>query len=217
MTTLITYLVVFAALAGLGGLGLGAWALIRVRTAVSDCRAVVHRLQHDGSGVDTRAVRDVAVVRYDALEEMSGARSFSLALLNAAGDGVVVTSINGRTETRTYAKTIEHGRAEEALSPEEYRALRAARLGRGPGEAEGKETAGAGARGGERAPGRRRKRTDAGAGGATAMDAPPGPRTEGEPAPGASAADTGADGSSVRTLGTAPSGAPTSGSPSASE
>ncbi|MFD0772599.1 DUF4446 family protein, partial [Streptomonospora algeriensis] len=135
MTTLVTYLVVFAALAGLGGLVLGGWALSRVRTAVRDCRAVVHRLQPDGSGLDARAVRDVAVVRYDALEEMSGARSFSLALLNAAGDGVVMTSINGRTETRTYAKTIEEGRAEEALSPEEYRAIRAAQLGRGPGGA----------------------------------------------------------------------------------
>ncbi|QBI51909.1 DUF4446 family protein [Streptomonospora litoralis] len=143
VTTLTTSLVVFAALAGLTGLALGAYALLRTRAVVADCRALVHRLLPDGSGLDARAVRDVAVVRYDALEEMSGARSFSLALLNAAGDGVVVTSINGRTESRTYAKTIEQGRAEEALSPEEYRAIRAARLGQGPNHARGDEPAAA--------------------------------------------------------------------------
>ncbi|WP_239648809.1 DUF4446 family protein [Nocardiopsis chromatogenes] len=116
-------------LAGLGGLAVGGYALWRTRRAADDCRALVHRLLPEGSGVDVRAVRDVGVVRYDALEEMSGARSFSLALLNAAGDGIVVTSINGRTESRTYAKAVQGGRAAEELSPEEYRAIRAARMG----------------------------------------------------------------------------------------
>ena len=57
--------------------------------------------RHIGSRgtVDPRALRDLAVVRYDALSEMSGQLSFSVALLNALGDGVVLSSINGRTET----------------------------------------------------------------------------------------------------------------------
>ncbi|GAA4918991.1 DUF4446 family protein [Streptomonospora salina] len=212
-TTLITYLAVSAALAGLGGLVLGAWAIMRVRNAVRDCRDVVHRLQPDDSGLDTRAVRDVAVVRYDALEEMSGARSFSLALLNAAGNGVVVTSINGRTETRTYAKTIEHGRAEEALSPEEYRALRSARLGRGPGSPDSEESAGPAARGG-RAPGRRRKRSGASAPQGASASAS---ASEAGGASAGTAVGAGDEGASVRTLGAAPSGAKASGPASASE
>ena len=56
--------------------------------------------------MDPRAFRDLAVVRYDALSEMSGQLSFSVALLNALGDGVVLSSINGRTETCTYAKIV---------------------------------------------------------------------------------------------------------------
>ena len=56
-----------------------------------------------------RAYRDLAMVRYDALSEMSGQLSFSVALLNALGDGVVLSSINGRTETRTYAKIVRSG------------------------------------------------------------------------------------------------------------
>lgn len=79
--------------------------------------------------VDPRAVRDVGVVRYDALEEMAGQLSFSVALLNAAGDGLVFTSINGRSETRTYAKIVAGGRGVQSLSPEEEQAVRSARLG----------------------------------------------------------------------------------------
>lgn len=81
-------------------------------------------------GFDPTAIRDVAVVRYDALQEMGGRLSFSLALLNAAGDGVVVSSINGRTETRTYAKVIRGGKPTHPLSPEEERAVRDARAAR---------------------------------------------------------------------------------------
>jgi len=85
------------------------------------------------ASVDLRALRDVAVVRYDALQEMSGQLSFSLALLNSSGDGIVLSSINGRAETRTYAKIIVAGKGEQQLSPEEEEAIRVARLGLGLG------------------------------------------------------------------------------------
>ena len=81
--------------------------------------------------VDPRALRDIAIVRYDALNEGSGQLSFSLALLNATGDGVVLSSINGRTETRTYAKPIVAGQGKQELSPEEAQAVHTARLGTG--------------------------------------------------------------------------------------
>jgi hypothetical protein len=75
----------------------------------------------------------MAVVRYDALQEMSGQLSFSVALLNIAGDGIVLSSINGRAETRTYAKAVVAGKGTQDLSPEEEEAIRLARLGQGPG------------------------------------------------------------------------------------
>ncbi len=80
---------------------------------------------------DLAGLRDVAVIRYDALQEMSGQLSFSLALLNSNGDGIVLSSINGRAETRTYAKIIVGGKGEQELSPEEEEAIRVARLGQG--------------------------------------------------------------------------------------
>lgn len=65
------------------------------------------------------AIRHLAVVRYDAFNDMGGRLSFSAAMLDDAGDGLVLTSINGRSETRTYAKGLKGGNSEAALSPEE--------------------------------------------------------------------------------------------------
>jgi hypothetical protein len=65
------------------------------------------------------AISHVAVVRYDAFSDMGGRLSFSVALLDDLGDGLVITSINGRTETRTYAKGVKAGSSEASLSPEE--------------------------------------------------------------------------------------------------
>jgi hypothetical protein len=101
---------------------------------VRDCAALIDGGVAARGAVDPFALRDLAVVRYDALSEMSGRLSFSVALLNASGDGVVLSSINGRSETRTYAKIVLSGQGAQALSPEEERAVRAARLGQGLAE-----------------------------------------------------------------------------------
>lgn len=69
------------------------------------------------------AIRHVAVVRYDAFGDMGGRLSFSAALLDDAGDGLVLSSINGRSETRTYAKGIKGGHCEAQLSPEEEQVI----------------------------------------------------------------------------------------------
>ena len=69
------------------------------------------------------AIRHVAVVRYDAFSDMGGRMSFSAALLDDAGDGLVLTSINGRSETRTYAKGVQAGASDHSLSPEEQQAV----------------------------------------------------------------------------------------------
>jgi len=75
--------------------------------------------QREGSAGLTR----VAVVRYDAFGDLAGALSFSAALLDDAGDGLVLSSINGRSETRTYAKGVRAGVGEAPLSPEEQDAV----------------------------------------------------------------------------------------------
>ncbi len=75
------------------------------------------------------ALRHVSVVRYDALDNMGGRYSFSAALVDDYGDGLIITSIHGRTETRSYLKSIVGGVAEIELSPEEKEAVAAALRG----------------------------------------------------------------------------------------
>jgi hypothetical protein len=117
--------------AGIIGIVLGMAASRRAARAVRECNDLVQGTVGSYGTVDPKALRDVAIVRYDALNEMSGQLSFSLALLNAVGDGVVLSSINGRAETRTYAKPVIAGQGEQELSPEEAQAVQSARLGTG--------------------------------------------------------------------------------------
>ena len=76
------------------------------------------------------ALRHLAVVRYDAFGDMGGHLSWSLALLDDAGNGMVLTSIHGRSDSRTYAKNIRHWTCEQQLSPEESEAIDFARADR---------------------------------------------------------------------------------------
>lgn len=124
-------LAVAGALAGVAGIIVGAVAHRRATNMVRECSALIQGAVGSRGTVDPRALRDVAMVQYDALHEMSGQLSFSLALLNALGDGIVFSSINGRAETRTYAKIVAAGRGVQELSPEEAQAVRSARLGLG--------------------------------------------------------------------------------------
>jgi hypothetical protein len=73
------------------------------------------------------ALKHLSVVRYDAFGDMGGHLSWSLALLDDAGHGVVLTSISGRSEARTYAKSIVEWTSEQQLSPEEEEAISHAR------------------------------------------------------------------------------------------
>jgi hypothetical protein len=90
-----------------------------LRTDVEGVQRAVAKARSDLSD----ALRHVAVVRYDAFPDMGGRLSFSAALLDDAGDGLVLTSINGRSETRTYAKGVKAGAGEHQLSPEEEQAI----------------------------------------------------------------------------------------------
>ncbi|HJT38110.1 MAG TPA: DUF4446 family protein [Actinomycetota bacterium] len=73
-----------------------------------------------------RAVQRVGVVRFDAFEDLGGMLSFAVAMLDQEGSGVVLSSINGRNETRIYAKPVEHGGSRINLSGEEEEAIRRA-------------------------------------------------------------------------------------------
>jgi hypothetical protein len=88
-------------------------------TDLQGLRDEVGRLRAETAG----ALRHLAVVRYDAFGDMGGRLSWSMALLDEDGDGMVLTAIHGRSDARTYAKDIASWAGATPLSPEEEEAL----------------------------------------------------------------------------------------------
>lgn len=103
--------------------GPSAAELDQVPADVLGLRQEVAALKQEVAG----ALRHVAVVRYDAFRDMGGHLSWSVAMLDDAGDGVLLTSIHGRSEARTYARAVTAWSCEQPLSEEEAQALKAAR------------------------------------------------------------------------------------------
>jgi len=136
---------------GLAGVGIAVWASIRVKRVrdaqrsllgggrrdlvdfavslqgrVDDLHRAVDEVAAGLARVDRRvdaAVTNTAIVRYDAYEDTGGHQSASLALLDSARTGVVVTAIQGRDYARIYMKELDRGKASVALSPEEQEAV----------------------------------------------------------------------------------------------
>jgi hypothetical protein len=86
-------------------------------------RDEVEALREDAA----QALRHLAVVRYDAFGDMGGHLSWSMALVDDEGNGMVLTAIHGRSDTRTYAKNIAAWTCDQQLSPEEEEAIGYAR------------------------------------------------------------------------------------------
>lgn len=73
-----------------------------------------------------KALGKVGLVLYNPFPDAGGALSFALAVLDATGTGFVVTSLHARGGTRLYAKPIQAGRSDAALSDEEAEAVKRA-------------------------------------------------------------------------------------------
>ena len=140
-----------AAVVGAIALGLAWWAWVKVRRVrdaqrvligggrkdlvdfsvslqgrIDDLHRAVDEVAAGLARVDRRVdttVMNTSIVRYDAYGDTGGHQSASLALLDAARTGVVVTAIQGRDYARIYMKELDRGRASVALSPEEMEAV----------------------------------------------------------------------------------------------
>lgn len=76
---------------------------------------------------NSRNLQHIAIVRYDAFGDVGGQLSWSLVIADGAGDGLLLTSIHGRTEGRSYAKALRGWECSTTLSPQEEAALAQAR------------------------------------------------------------------------------------------
>jgi hypothetical protein len=151
-TATIALVVAIAGVAiGATGIGLAWWAFVKVKRVreaqrlllgggrrdlvdfavslqgrIDDLHGAVDEVVAGLARVDRRVdgtVTNTSIVRYDAYDDTGGHQSASVALLDSARTGVVVTAIQGRDYARIYMKELERGRASVALSPEEQEAV----------------------------------------------------------------------------------------------
>jgi hypothetical protein len=151
-TATLALVVAIAGLAiGAIGIGLAWWAFVKVKRVrdaqklllgggrrdlvdfavslqgrIDDLHGAVDEVAGGLARVDRRVdgtVTNTSIVRYDAYDDTGGHQSASVALLDSARTGIVVTAIQGRDYARIYMKELERGRASVALSPEEQEAV----------------------------------------------------------------------------------------------
>ncbi len=99
---------------------------VSLQARIDDVLRTVDEIAGGLSRVDRRvdgAVSKTSIVRYDALSDVGGHQSATLAMLDASRTGVVISAIQGRDYARIYVKELDQGRAPVALSPEEREAV----------------------------------------------------------------------------------------------
>ena len=99
---------------------------VSLQARVDDLHRAVDEVAAGLARVDRRVdgtVTNTSIVRYDAYEDTGGHQSASVAMLDSARTGIVVTAIQGRDYARIYMKELERGRASVALTPEEQEAV----------------------------------------------------------------------------------------------
>jgi hypothetical protein len=97
----------------------------RIQEATEKADALEAR--YDGLAANLRlCVQRVGVVRFNPFQDTGGDQSFSIALLDAQGDGVVMTAMYGRNDTRFWAKPIQSNSSKNTLAPEEQQAIQMA-------------------------------------------------------------------------------------------
>jgi len=103
--------------------------LEEIRLTVDRAKELLHRSEEVGKRLE-RTIQRVGVVRFNAFPDVGGDQSFAIALLDNHGDGVVISSLQGRAENRVYAKPLKRWDSTYALSEEEKQAIAKA-YGRG--------------------------------------------------------------------------------------
>lgn len=84
------------------------------------------RLQQELETALQRSIQRVGVIRFNPFPDMGGDQSFAIALLDRIGNGIVISSLHSRADTRVFAKQIANGRSRYPLSDEEQNAIKAA-------------------------------------------------------------------------------------------
>lgn len=92
--------------------------LTESREAMEKSELALHRATVEAAR-NQNGIQKFAIYRYNAFEDVTGEQSFSVALLDGNGNGMVITSIMGRQNSRCFGKTITNNQPIQPLSEEE--------------------------------------------------------------------------------------------------
>lgn len=107
--------------------------VIEVGTKMEELTAVYEALEGRSRG----SLQHVGIVRFNPFEDTGSDQSFAIALLDDRRDGIVLSSLHGRGQTRVFAKPVEGGESTHQLSDEEAQAIRIAVEGGRPAPSAG--------------------------------------------------------------------------------
>ena len=114
----------------IGGGASASGRLSAIENVAGELQDALERVTGRANELEALARTDVSrvgFVRYDAFDDTGSELSYAFAMLNREGDGVVISSIYSRTDTRTYGKAVERYKAAVNASDEELRAIELAR------------------------------------------------------------------------------------------
>ncbi len=72
------------------------------------------------------SIQKIGVVRYNPFKDTGGDQSFAIAFLDKGNNGLVISSLYSREDTRVYTKPVEKGISKYHLSEEEKKAIQKA-------------------------------------------------------------------------------------------
>jgi Protein of unknown function (DUF4446) len=101
---------------------------------VEDVRSRLEELDQrhaDLQRVSQTSLQHIGLVRFNPFDDTGSDQSFAIALLDDRRDGLVISSLHGRNNTRVFAKPVEGGSSSHTLSDEETQAIRIAVSGTG--------------------------------------------------------------------------------------
>jgi Protein of unknown function (DUF4446) len=86
----------------------------------------LNKLHHELEDLTQHSIQKVGVIRYNPFSDTGGDQSFAIAMLDSLGNGIVLSSLHSRTDTRVFAKPVQGGRSKFQLSDEEQDAIKKA-------------------------------------------------------------------------------------------
>lgn len=90
---------------------------------LSERLASLEKAQAEAAVKSLKHIQRVGLIRFNAFDDVGSNQSFSVALLDAQNDGIVISSLYGRAESRLYAKPVTGGKSSYTLSEEEKQAI----------------------------------------------------------------------------------------------